>query len=246
MRKTKIVCTIGPACADEKTLEQLCLAGMNVARLNFSHGTHEDHLEKINIIKTVREKLNLPIAIMLDTKGPEYRIGTFKDGKITLRDGDTFAFTTENIVGDEHRVSVSYKGMTRDLEVGDKILLCNGLVHFEVTKLTETDAICRVLIGGEVSNRKSMSFPNKVLKQVYLSEQDKKDIEFGIRNGVDFFACSFVSCAQDLIDVKAYISSLGGSQADIIAKIENRSGVDHIEDICRECDGIMIGRCSKA
>lgn len=242
MRKTKIVCTIGPACSDEKTLTEMCLAGMNVARLNFSHGTHEDHLEKINIIKTVREKLNLPIAIMLDTKGPEYRIGTFKDGKITLRDGDTFAFTTEDIVGDEHRVSVSYKGMTHDLEVGDKILLCNGLVHFEVTKLTETDAICRVLIGGEVSNRKSMSFPNKVLKQVYLSEQDKKDIEFGIRNGVDFFACSFVSCAQDLIDIKEYIASLGGSQADIIAKIENRSGVDHIEEICRECDGIMIGR----
>lgn len=242
MRKTKIVCTIGPACSDEKTITEMCLAGMNVARLNFSHGTHEDHLEKINLIKSVREKLNLPIAILLDTKGPEYRIGCFKDGKITLRDGDTFSFTTDDIMGDEHRVSVSYKGLIGDLDIGDKILLCNGLVHFEVIELKENDAVCRVLIGGEVSNNKSMSFPGKVLHQIYLSEQDKLDIEFGIKNGVDFFACSFVSCAQDLMDVKQFIKECGGSKADIIAKIENSSGIDNIEEICRECDGIMIGR----
>ncbi len=242
MRKTKIVCTIGPACEDEKTLTEMCLAGMNVARLNFSHGTHEDHLKKINTIKTVRAKLGLPIAILLDTKGPEYRIGTFEEGKVTVKDGDLFTFTTEDVVGDATRVSVSYKGMINDLEVGDKILVCNGLVHFEIAELTETDAVCRVLIGGELSNRKSMSFPGKVLNQIYLSEQDKRDIEFGVKHGVDFFACSFVSCAQDLIDVKNHIAALGGSPADIIAKIENQAGIDHIEAICQECSGIMIGR----
>ncbi len=242
MRKTKIVCTIGPACEDEKTLTEMCLAGMNVARLNFSHGSHEDHLKKINTIKSVREKLNLPIAIMLDTKGPEYRIGTFEDGKVTVNDGDMFTFTTEDIVGTSRRVSVSYKGLTKDLDIGDKILVCNGLVHFEVTELTDTEAICRVLIGGELSNRKSMSFPNKVLRQKYLSEQDKLDIEFGVSNGVDFIACSFVSCAQDLIDIKSFIDEIGGSDADIIAKIENQSGVDNIESICQQCSGIMIGR----
>ena len=242
MRKTKIVCTIGPACEDEKTISEMCLAGMNVARLNFSHGDHEDHQRKINIIKSVREKLGLPIAILLDTKGPEYRIGTFENGKINLNDGDTFTFTTDDIVGNEERVSVSYKGLINDLEVGDKILLNNGLVHFEVTEIKGNDVVCRVLIGGVLSNRKSMSFPNKVLRQVYLSEQDKADIAFGVKNGVDFIACSFVSCAQDLIDVKNYIEEIGGSQADIIAKIENQSGIDNIEDICRECDGIMIGR----
>ncbi|MEE0968808.1 MAG: pyruvate kinase [Clostridia bacterium] len=242
MRKTKIVCTIGPACEDEKTITEMCLAGMNVARLNFSHGSHEDHLKKINIIKTVREKLNLPIAILLDTKGPEYRIGTFEEGKVTVKDGDTFTFTTDDIIGNENIVSVSYKGMIHDLEIGDKILVCNGLVHFEVTELSETNAVCRVLIGGELSNRKSMSFPNKVLRQKYLSEQDKADIEFGVKNGVDFIACSFVSCAQDLIDIKNYLNEIGGYEADIIAKIENQAGVDNIESICRECSGIMIGR----
>ncbi|MBR6602946.1 MAG: pyruvate kinase [Clostridia bacterium] len=242
MRKTKIVCTIGPACENEKTIEEMCLAGMNVARLNFSHGEHKDHQKKINIIKKVREKLNMPIAILLDTKGPEYRIGTFENGKIMLHDGDKFTFTTENIIGNSERVSVSYKGMIDDLEAGDKILLNNGLVHFEVEELSESEAKCRVLIGGELSNRKSMSFPNKVLRQIYLSEQDKADIAFGIENGVDFIACSFVSCAQDLIDVKNYIKEIGGSQADIIAKIENQAGIDNIEEICRECDGIMIGR----
>ena len=242
MRKTKIVCTIGPSCEDEKTISEMCLAGMNVARLNFSHGSHEEHLKKINVIKSVRAKLGMPIAILLDTKGPEYRIGTFENNKIMLKDGDVFTFTTDEVIGNEERVSVSYKGMINDLEIGDKILLCNGLVHFEVTELKETEAVCRVLVGGELSNRKSMSFPNKVLHQIYLSEQDKEDIKFGVENGVDFFACSFVSCAQDLIDVKKYIAELGGSQADIIAKIENQSGVDNIEEICRECDGIMIGR----
>lgn len=243
MRKTKIVCTIGPACSDEETLIKMCKAGMNVARLNFSHGTHPEHLEKINLIKKVRQKLHMPIAILLDTKGPEYRIRTFKDGKVFLKEGDRFTFTTEETEGDETHVSVSYKGMAKDLQVGDKILLNNGLMSFEVEELTNTDAICRVLVGGELSNRKSMAFPGKVLKQKYLSDQDKEDIRFGVENDVDFIACSFVSCAQDLKNIHNYLDEIGGAKdIDLIAKIENRSGVENIEAICAECDGIMIGR----
>ena len=242
MRKTKIVCTLGPACSDKQTLIEMCYAGMNVARLNFSHNTHADHEKRIALIKEVREELGLPIAIMLDTKGPEYRIKTFKNGKITLKEGDTFTFTADEVEGDETRVSVNYKGLPHDLEKGDIILLNNGLLSFEVTDKTDTDVLCRVVIGGELSDRKSMSFPNKTLKQKYLSDQDKQDIKFGIEHDIDFIACSFVSCRQDLLDVKNYLSELGASGIDLIAKIENRSGVDNIEEISGECDGIMVAR----
>ena len=242
MRKTKIVCTLGPACSDEATLAAMCRAGMNVARLNFSHGTHADQLARIQMIKKVRGELHIPLAILLDTKGPEYRIGTFACGKVFLKEGDRFAFTVEDVIGNQDRVSVSYKGMIRDLAVGDKILLCNGLMSFEVVELTDTDAICEVLVGGELSDRKSMSFPGKVLKLKYLSEQDKADIRFGIENGIDFIACSFVSCRQDLLDIKAFLAELGATDTELIAKIENRAGVDNIEEICAECAGIMIGR----
>lgn len=242
MRKTKIVCTLGPACSDKQTLTEMCKAGMNVARLNFSHNTHADHEKRIALIKEVREELGLPIAIMLDTKGPEYRIKTFKNGKITLKENDVFTFTADDIEGDKTRVSVNYKGLPHDLEKGDIILLNNGLLSFEVTDKTDTDIICRVKIGGELSDRKSMSFPNKTLKQKYLSEQDKQDIKFGVEHDVDFIACSFVSCKQDLLDIKAYLKEIGAEGIDLIAKIENRSGVDNIEEISNECDGIMVAR----
>lgn len=242
MRKTKIVCTIGPACSNEETITAMCKAGMNVARLNFSHGDYEEHQRNIDLIKKVREKLGMPIAIMLDTKGPEYRIKTFKNGKVNLSENDTFSFTVEDVEGDESRVSVSYKGMISDLAVGDVILLNNGLMSFEVIKLTKTDAICKVLEGGELSNRKSMSFPNKALNQVYLSEQDKNDIEFGIKNDIDFIACSFVSRGQDVRDVKELLDNMGAQNIDLIAKIENRTGVENIDEICEECSGIMVAR----
>lgn len=242
MRKTKIVCTIGTACTDENILKEMCKAGMNVARLNFSHGTYEDHQKRIDLIKKIREELNLPIAIMLDTKGPEYRIKTFEDGEIFLNDGDTFTFTTEDVIGNKERVSVTYKGLVNDLNKGDKILLNNGLLSFVVTQVKNNDIICQTLIGGVLSNRKSMSFPGKVLKQVYLSEQDKKDILFGIKNDIDFISCSFVSQKQDLIDVKKFIQENNGDNIGIIAKIENQAGIDNIEEICSECEGIMIGR----
>ena len=186
MRKTKIVCTLGPACDDEATLTAMCRAGMNVARLNFSHGVHEDHLRRIVMIRKVREKLGLPIAILLDTKGPEYRIKTFRNGKVTLKDGDRFTFTTDDVVGDDTKVSVNYRELAHELEPGDTILLSNGLLSFRVEEVEGADIHCTVLIGGELSDRKSMSFPGKVLRQVYLNEQDKSDLAFGIENGVDY------------------------------------------------------------
>lgn len=242
MRKTKIICTIGPASTDEEVLRGMCQAGMNVARLNFSHGTHEEQEVKVNHIKKVREELGLPIAIMLDTKGPEYRIRTFKNGKVTIEDGAEFTFTTREVEGDEHMVSVSYAGLAQEMNPGDRILVNNGLLIFEVVSTTDTDVICKTIAGGVMSDRKSMSFPNKVLKQAYLSEQDKQDMLFGIKHGVDFFACSFVSCRQDLLDVQAFLDANGGEDIELIAKIENQAGIDNIEEICQSCGGIMIGR----
>lgn len=242
MRKTKIICTIGPASSGEKIFRKMCEAGLNVARLNFSHGSHEEHLKKIEMIKKVREELDAPIAIMLDTKGPEYRIKTFENEKVTVHDGDEFIFTTRDVVGNESVVGVNYSGLVNDLSVGDRVLVNNGLVIFEVKKITDTDVICTTVTGGELSDRKSMSFPNKVLNQKYLSEQDKEDILFGIKHGVDFIAASFVSRRQDLIDLKSFLLEHGGADIDVIAKIENRTGIDNIESICEECEGIMIGR----
>ncbi len=242
MRKTKIVCTIGPASGSKEIILGLCKAGMNVARLNFSHNTHADHKLRIDTIKEVREELGLPIAIMLDTKGPEYRIGIFEGGKITLNDGDTFTFTSDSIIGNRERVSVSYLNLPSELSVGDTILLNNGLLSFEVKKINGNDIECKVLCGGELSDRKSMSFPGKVMKQIYLSEQDKADIKFGAENGIDFIACSFVSCKQDIVDVKNYLKEIGADDIELIAKIENQHGFDNIEEICEQCSGIMVAR----
>ena len=242
MRKTKIICTIGPSCDNEKVLTQMCLAGMNVARLNFSHGTHEEHKQKIDLIKKVRDALNLPIPIMLDTKGPEYRIKTFKNGSVEIEDGADFIFTTNDIEGDETRVAVNYAGLIHDLVIGDRILVNNGMVVFEVKELTDTEAICTAVTGGVLSNRKSMSFPNKVMSGPYLSEQDKADLLFGIENDVDFVAASFVSSKADAMAVRTFLNENGGNNIDIIAKIENRAGVDNIEEICEACEGIMIAR----
>ena len=242
MRKTKIICTIGPASDSEEMLTELAKAGMNVARLNFSHGTHEEHLERIRRIKKVRSELSLPIAILLDTKGPEYRIGIFENGKVNLTPGSTFTFTTRDIIGNQDIVSVSYKNLAVELNPGDKILLNNGLLVFDVKSTTDTEIITEVIEGGELSNRKSMSFPGRVFKQVYLSEQDKSDIRFGIDNDIDFIACSFVSIRQDLIDVRKFVNECGGERVELIAKIENQSGYDNIEEICKECEGIMVAR----
>ena len=217
MRKTKIICTIGPSSENIETLTKMCQEGMNVARLNFSHGSHEEHQNKINLVKEAREKLNMPIALMLDTKGPEYRIKTFENGKIELKDGDFFTFTTEDVVG-------------------------NGLVIFKIVEIDDKKARCIVVSGGELSNRKSMNFPNRVMAQDFLSEKDQSDLLFGIENQVDFVAASFVSRKKDVADMRRFLDENGGADIDIIAKIENRSGVENIEEICEIADGIMIAR----
>ena len=220
MKRTKIICTIGPACSDEATLTGMIQAGMNVARLNFSHGTYEEHLARIELIRTVRDKLGLPVPILLDTKGPEYRIRTFRTHKVMVEEGQRFVFTTRDVEGDENCVSVSYKNLAAELNVGDIILVNDGLVKFRVREKTETDLICDTLIGGELSDRKSMSFPDKVLHQVYLSEQDKADLLF----------------------VRAFLDAHGGGDINLIAKLENRAGVDNAEQILACCDGLMVAR----
>ena len=242
MRKTKIICTIGPASDREDILREMCLSGMNVARLNFSHGTHEEHQQKIDLIRKVRDELELPVAIMLDTKGPEYRIKTFENHKVRLNDGDTFTFTADDCVGTNERVSVSYKNLANEVSIGDIILVNNGLLSFRVKEISGNSVVCEVLTGGEMSDRKSMNFPNHVLQGDYLSEQDKADILFGIRNGVDFVAASFVSVRDDVAALREFLNANGGEDIDIIAKIENRSGVDHIDEICEIADGIMVAR----
>ncbi|MBQ9593345.1 MAG: pyruvate kinase [Lachnospiraceae bacterium] len=242
MRKTKIICTIGPASESEEVLRKMCLAGMNVARLNFSHGTHEEHAAKIAAIKKVREELRMPIAIMLDTKGPEYRIGVFKNGSVMLKEGDTFTFTSDEIVGDETRVSVSYKAFAEEMKPGDRVLVNNGLVVLNVTEVRGNDVICQVTSGGKLSNRKSMNFPGKRLRGAYLSEQDKADVLFGIEQGVDFVAASFVSDGEDAREMREFLNAHGGEDIDIVAKIENQSGIDHVDEICEYTDGIMVAR----
>ena len=242
MRKTKIICTIGPASENEETLTQMCLAGMNVARLNFSHGTHAEHERKIELVKRVRQKLGLPIAIMLDTKGPEYRIGTFASGKVEVKTGDSFTFTTQDVAGDETKVSVNYKNLHKDLKPGNTVTVNNGIVRFEVESIEGTEIHCKCLAGGTLSDRKSMSFPNKVMSGPYISEQDISDILFGIAHGVDYVAASFVSTKQDVLDIRKLLDENGGEDIEIVAKIENRSGVDNVEEICSVCGGIMIAR----
>ena len=217
-------------------------AGMNVCRINFSHGTHEEHAEKIRIIKEIREERGIPLPILLDTKGPEFRTGTYKDGKITLEKGDKFIFTTEDVIGDETRVSVSYKHICEVMQKGDKILLNNGLMVFEVDSVDDKNVYTTVLDGGVTSDHKSMYFPEKELKIEFLSERDKQDILFGIKHDVDFIALSFVSCKEDLLTVRKFVNENGGEKIDIIAKIESRQGVNNLRAIAEVSDGIMIAR----
>lgn len=242
MKKTKIICTLGPASQNKATFSKMAEAGMDVVRLNFSHGNHPEFVKKIAMIKEVREEKQLPLPILLDTKGPELRIKTFNNGKITLKAGDPFTFTTEDIEGNEQMVGVSYKGICEDMLPGDKILLNNGMMVFRVTEVQVPNVHCVVEIGGELSDRKSMFFPDKELKLDFLSEQDKADLLFGIEQDVDFVALSFVSKAQNVIDAKEFLAAHGGEHIDVIAKIENRAGVNNLLEIMKVCDGIMVAR----
>lgn len=242
MKKTKIICTLGPASCTKETVAAMADAGMNVARLNFSHGDYAEHAARIAIVKQVREEKKIPISLLLDTKGPEFRIGTFANGKITLKKGDKFTFTADDIVGDQTRVSVTYKKIASVMKPGDIILLSNGLIIFTVESVKGNNVNCVVEVGGELSGRKSMFFPDKDLELDFLSERDKQDLLFGIKQGVNFVALSFVNRPQDVIDARNFLDANGGNKIELIAKIESRTGVNNLHAIMREADGIMVAR----
>ena len=242
MRKTKIVCTMGPATADDNVLREMMKSGMNVARQNFSHGDHESHKKVFEQIKRIREELGLPVASLLDTKGPEVRVKQFKNGKAELKDGSTFTLTTNEVEGDEKQVSITYKNLPADIEVGTKILADDGLLEFKVIEITDTDVVCQVIHGGFISNNKSCNFPGIKLTMPYVSERDISDIIFGCEMGFDFIAASFVTCDEDILEIRKILAENGGEDIKIIAKIENQDGVDHIDDILRVSDGIMVAR----
>ena len=242
MLKTKIVCTIGPASRSEKVMTEMLKAGMNVARLNFSHGDHESHREVIETFRRVRERLGKPAAIMLDTKGPEVRICTFKDGKIMLNTGDTFTLTTEDVEGDATRVSVTYTDLPSQLKVGDRVLIDDGRLELTVKELTDTDVVCVVVTGGPLTNRKGVNIPGVHLDIPYLSERDMADLRFGVENDVDYVAASFVRSADDVIAMRNYLDYYGGHNIRIIAKIENTEGIDNFEEILKQANGIMVAR----
>ncbi|WP_236910462.1 pyruvate kinase [Clostridium sp. Cult3] len=243
MKKTKIVCTIGPASEKEEVLKELFLNGLNVARLNFSHGTHEEHKAKIDTIKKLREEMDLPIGIMLDTKGPEIRIGTFNVDEIELNDGDIFTLTTKDIVGDKTKVYVSYEGLPKDVKEGNRILIDDGLVELVVEEIVdETDIKCKVLNGGTLKDHKGVNVPNVSINLPPITEKDINDIKFGIENDIDFIAASFIRKASDVLEIRKILEENNGEHIEIISKIENQEGVDNIEEIIEASDGIMVAR----
>ncbi|MCH5211661.1 MAG: pyruvate kinase [Oscillospiraceae bacterium] len=242
MRKTKIVCTIGPATSDESMLRELMLAGMDVARINFSHGTHEAAKIMVDKIKKVRKELNLPVAILLDTKGPEIRLKKFKDGKVTLKEGQTFTLCTGDVEGDENQVSITYSDLTDDVAVGTRILIDDGLIELAVTSVKNDKIVCIVNNGGTISDNKGVNVPNVELSMPYMSEKDKSDILFGIEQDFDFIAASFCRTAEDVLEIKQLLERNGGRDINIIAKIENKQGVDNIDEILYIADGIMVAR----
>lgn len=242
MKRTKIVCTLGPASRSLETIKALANAGMNVARLNFSHSNHSYHQETIERIKQVREELGLPIAILLDTKGPEIRVKEFKDGQVELTEGQTFTFSPEISIGDNTKAGISFSDLYKNVKVGTKIVLDDGNLELKVEKIENKDVICSVTIGGILKNTKSLNVPCTVLDIPYLSAQDKEDILFGIQQDVDFIAASFTRCEQDVIDLQNFLDFNGGHEIKIIAKIENHQGIENFDSILEAADGIMVAR----
>ena len=241
MRKTKIVCTIGPASESEEMLTKLIKAGMNVARFNFSHGDHAEHEAKFKRLVRIRREMNLPIATLLDTKGPEIRLRDFKDGKVMLVKGQTFTLTTDEVLGDEHRASISFKGLVNDVQPGGTILIDDGLIELHVDKVGSTDIECTVINGGPVSNHKGVNVPGADLSMPFISEQDREDILFGCKMGYNIIALSFTRTAQDVLDVRRILDEQG-SRMKVIAKIESIQGVKNLESILDAADGIMVAR----
>lgn len=242
MRKTKIVCTIGPVSESEEMIEQLVRAGMNVARLNFSHGDHSEHKRRIDTIKKIREKLERPVAIMLDTKGPEVRLGYFKEGKAELEKGQRFTLTIRDIQGDSTQCSITYKELPGEVSIGSKILIADGVIELTVLEKNNTDVICEVLNGGTLGDRKNVNIPGATSKLPAITEKDIADLVFGIENQVDFVAASFIRTATDVLEIRKVLERNGGKNIQIIAKIENQEGVDNLGDILRTCDGLMVAR----
>jgi len=242
MRKTKIVCTIGPASESVEMLEKLILAGMNVARLNFSHGTHEEHKMRIDNIKKARKKLNKHVAIMLDTKGPEVRLGKFKSGSAELKAGSCFTLTTRDIEGDDNIVSISYKNITKEVTTGSRILIADGLIELKVLDKNDTDVFCQVVNGGIVTDRKNVNIPGATSKLPAVTEKDIADINFGINNDIDIIAASFIRKASDIYEIRRILEQRHAEHIQIIAKIENQEGVDNCEEILKVADGLMVAR----
>ncbi len=242
MRKTKIICTLGPATEDDEIVRQLMLEGMNVARFNFSHGDHEEQLRKLERVKRIRKELGLPVAALLDTKGPEIRLGTFKEKKVLLKKGQTFTLTVDEVEGTAERVSITYKELVKDIQVGARVLIDDGLVELTVLNVTEKDIICRVQNEGYVSDKKGVNVPGTHLSMPFISEKDYDDIVFGIEQGFDFVAASFTRCADDILQIRKIFQEKGCDTINIIAKIENMQGVKNIDEIIRVSDGIMVAR----
>ena len=242
LRKTKIICTLGPATDDDEVLRKLMIEGMDVARFNFSHGDHAQHRKNKDRVEKLREELGLPVATLLDTKGPEIRVGDFKEGKVELVEGQTFTLTTEDVVGDQAKVSITYKNLVNDVKPGDTILIDDGLINMKIEKVTDKDIVCRVENGGPVSNHKGVNVPRVNLTMPYISDVDRADIIFGIENDFDFIAASFVRSADDILEIRKILDEYECDNINIIAKIENMQGVDNIDDIIRVSDGIMVAR----
>lgn len=243
MKKTKIVATIGPASESEEKLRELFENGLNVCRLNFSHGSHEEHKKRIDAIKKVRGEMNLPIAIMLDTKGPEIRLGDFTEGTIELEQDEIFTLTTRDILGDKTIVSISYKGLPQDVEVGGRILIDDGLVELKILEILDgTEIKCIAINRGTLKNHKGVNVPNVKINLPAVTEKDINDIKFGIENGIDFIAVSFVRTADDVNVIRRILEENNGEYIDIISKIESQQGVDNIDEILRASDGIMVAR----
>lgn len=242
LRKTKIICTLGPSTDSEEIIKELILAGMDVARFNFSHADYDEHLRRLRMIEKCRNELNVPVATLMDTKGPEIRIGTFKDNmKVHLKAGQLFTLTTEDVEGDETRVSISYPSLVYDVDPGVKILIDDGLVEMTVVEVSKTDIVCKVLNNGIISNKKGVNVPGVNLSMPYISEKDRSDILFAIEHGFDFIAASFVRTADDVLEIRKMLNK-HNSPIKIIAKIENLQGVQNIDDIIEAADGIMIAR----
>ncbi|MDD2647690.1 MAG: pyruvate kinase [Eubacteriales bacterium] len=241
-RRTKIVCTLGPAVYERGLMREIILAGMDVARFNFSHGTREDHVKHLQELMALREELNVPVAALFDTKGPEIRIGRFTNKSVMLKAGQTFTLTTNPCDGDENRVFITYADLPKDVSVGTSILIDDGLVALKTERVTETDIVCSVLNGGVISDQKGVNVPGARLSMPFISERDREDIIYGVQNGFDFIAASFTRTAADILQIRELLSEAGCPHVKVIAKIENAQGVENIDDIIRVSDGIMVAR----